>query len=226
MVLLNQVVKAYSGGSRVLDSVDLKLSAGDFLYVVGGSGAGKTSLLRMLATEELPTSGKLSLFGFDLDPISPVTLRSIRRVLGYVPQGVKLIPDLTVYDNIAMSVSLAGRAASQRDLRARVGELLKKLDLAHARDHLASHLSGGEAQRAAVARALAREPELIIADEPTGAQDPDHTWALMDAFLKANQRGSTVVIATHDREVVTRVRKRCAVLKDGKIRLEGGGLWS
>jgi cell division transport system ATP-binding protein len=220
MVSLSAVTKNYFGQTRVLDQVNLELKKGDFLYVVGGTGAGKSSLLRLLATEELASEGKVSLFGYDVARCSPSVLRAIRQSLGFVPQNVRLIPDLSVLDNVALSVTLAGRRVIPAQGRARIGELLERLGLADKRNKPAQTLSGGEAQRVAVARALARLPELIIADEPTGAQDRDFTWSLMDLFLKANITGATVVVATHDREIVRRVRKRCALLRGGRVHLE------
>lgn len=224
MVSLSQVSKSYFGQSRVLEQVQLELRKGDFLYLVGGSGAGKSSLLRMLATEEAPTEGKISLFGYDLATASPSTLRAIRQAVGYVPQDVRLISDLSVLDNVALSLSLAGRRGMSREARARIGETLERLGLAAKRDKLAGTLSGGEAQRVALARALVRAPELILADEPTGAQDRDYTWVMMDLILRANLGGSTVIVATHDREIVRRVRKRCGILRGGRIELEEAAL--
>jgi cell division transport system ATP-binding protein len=223
IVSMTGVSKSYFGESRVLDQVTVELKKGDFIYVVGGTGAGKSSLLNLLATEELATAGKVSLFGYDVARASSSTLRAIRRSVGYIPQGVRLIPDLSVFDNIALSVTLAGRRIAPAQGRARIGELMERLGLTDKRDKPASALSGGEAQRVAVARALARNPELIVADEPTGAQDRDFTWSLMDLFLKSNLNGATVIVATHDREIVRRVRKRCAVLKDGRVQMEDGG---
>jgi cell division transport system ATP-binding protein len=220
MIQLSGVSKTYFGQAHVLDQVSLELKRGDFLYVVGGSGAGKSSLLRMMTTEESPSSGTVSLFGYNLSSVSPTTLRAIRQSLGYVPQHIQLIADLTVLDNVALSLSLAGRRVLNMDARKKMNETLERLGLASKRDKLARTLSGGEAQRVSIARALVRAPELIIADEPTGAQDKDFTWTLMDLFLKANLGGATVVLATHDREIVRRVRKRCAILKNGRISLE------
>lgn len=220
MVHLQSVSKSYFGQARVLDQVHLDLKKGDFLYVVGGSGAGKSSLLRMLATEEAPSSGNVSLFGYNLGSVAPLTLQAIRRTLGYVPQNVRLLPDLSVEDNVALALSVAGRRAMGADAKARMDELLEKLGLAHLRAKPAAALSGGEAQRVAIARALVRNPELIVADEPTGAQDKEFTWSVMDLLLRANLTGATVVVATHDREIVRRVRKRVAVLKGGRLALE------
>ena len=204
------------GDVNVLHQVHLELKRGECIYLVGGSGAGKSTLLRMIATEEQPTTGSVSVFGYDLSSVSANTLQAVRRLVGYVPQKVRLIPDLTVGENIGLSLSISGK----RDVKKRVIEVLDRLNLAHKINALAVGLSGGEAQRVAVARALVRQPELIIADEPTGAQDHDNTWALMDLIAKANLAGATTILATHDREIVRRVRKRCAVLKNGALALE------
>jgi cell division transport system ATP-binding protein len=220
MVNLVGVSKWYAGETHVLDHVTLTLKKGEFLYVVGGTGAGKSSLLRMLATQEQPSRGDLSLFGYNLNEIGTSSLRAIRRSLGYIPQDVKLVPDLTVFENVALSLTLAGKRMLSVSNRNKIHELLSRLGLETKRDKLATTLSGGEAQRVAAARALVRNPELIVADEPTGSQDRDFKWSLMDLFLKANQAGATVVLATHDREVVRRVRKRCAILRGGKVELE------
>ena len=227
MVQLSRISKDYTGQIKVLDRVDLSLKKGEFVYVVGGSGAGKSSLLRILATEEAPSSGTASLFGYRLDQVSGSTLRAIRRSLGYVPQDIRLISDLTTFENVALSLSLASSFSSRNGIgalssasRLKIDELLIKLGLDKKKDKLAHSLSGGESQRVAIARALVREPELIIADEPTGAQDRDFKWSVMDLFLKANARGATVVVATHDRDIVRRVRKKCALLRSGHITLE------
>ena len=186
MVNLVGVSKWYCGQTHVLNQVQLDLKKGDFLYVIGGTGAGKSSLLRMLATHETPSLGALSLFGYNVASASASTLRSIRRALGYIPQDVKLIPDITVFDNVAMSLSLAGQRFLSASNKSKIHELLNRLGLDTKHDKVATTLSGGEAQRVAVARALIRNPELIVADEPTGSQDRDFKWSLMDLFLKAN----------------------------------------
>ena len=220
MVQFAGVSKWYDNHIRVLDHVNLELKKGEFLYVVGGSGAGKSTLLRILATQEAPCEGSLSLFGYRLNEVSSATLQAIRRMVGFIPQNVRLIEDLTVFENVALSLSLAGRKATTASSRAKVMDSLERLGLAAKKDDVARTLSGGEAQRVAVARALVRSPELIVADEPTGAQDWDHTWSIMDLFLKASLGGTTVVVATHDREIVRRVRKRSATLKAGRLAVE------
>jgi cell division transport system ATP-binding protein len=224
MVSLKLISKSYFGQNRVLEQCNLEMKQGDFLYVIGGSGAGKSSLLRMLATEESPSEGIISLFGYQLATASPATLRAIRQSIGYVPQDVRLISDLSVLDNVSLSIALGGnRAQAKGETRVRILEILEKLGLSAKKDKPASALSGGEAQRVALARALVRNPELIIADEPTGAQDRDFNYAIMDLLLKANLGGATVIVATHDREIVRRVRKRCAILRGGRIEVEDGG---
>lgn len=220
MLSLRGVSKSYFGQPKVLDDIDLHLDKGDFLYVVGGSGVGKSSLLRMMATEEVPSLGVVSLFGYNIARVSPSTLRSIRRAVGYVPQGVQLIPDLSVYDNVALSVSLAGGRAKGIRVRQRVQEILERLGLIAKLNQPASVLSGGEAQRVAIARAVIREPEVLVADEPTGAQDRDYTWGLMDLFVKQNLKQTTVILATHNHDIVRRVPKKCALLKGGHMTIE------
>jgi cell division transport system ATP-binding protein len=217
MISLRAVTKIYPGENRVLDQINLELKKGEFLFVIGGSGAGKSSLLRLLATEELPTSGSLAVFGYPLEQMAASTLQAIRQVVGYIPQDTRLIGDLSVTENIALSLYTANRQALTGDARGRMQELMERLGLIHLRDKPARAISGGEAQRVAMARALVRNPELIVADEPTGAQDRDYTWTMMDLLMRHNAGGATVVVATHDREIVRRVHKRSAYLKNGRL---------
>ena len=220
MIQLKALSKGYTERKRVLDHISLELKKGDFLYVLGGTGAGKSTLLRLLATEEESFTGGLSLFGYDLDRASGSTLQAIRRSIGYVPQNVRLIPDFTVFENVALGVSLAGSRVARAEVRAKIYELLDRLQLMSLRDTIAARLSGVEAQRVAIARALARGPELLIADEPTGAQDFQNTWNVMDLLHRANISGTTMVLATHDRDIVRKLRKRCAILSHGKVMIE------
>jgi cell division transport system ATP-binding protein len=220
MIALSDVSKWYHGKNKILEGIQLTLKKGEFLYLVGGSGAGKSTLLRLIASEETPSVGNVSLFGYDLAKASSTTLQAIRRLIGYIPQNIRLIQDLTVLENVSLSLSLAGYRVLSKESKSKISELLHRLSLEDKRDRLASTLSGGEAQRVAVARALVRSPEIIVADEPTGAQDKDHRWLLMDLFLKSNQMGATVVLATHDRELVRRVRKKCALLRGGQVVIE------
>ncbi|MBY0470924.1 ATP-binding cassette domain-containing protein [bacterium] len=227
MLQLDSVSKWFDGQNRVLDQISLRIKQGEFLYVTGGTGAGKTTLLRLLATEEPPSYGGVSLFGFPMSSVSQAQLRAIRLAIGYVPQSIRLIPDLTVQENVALSLSIKNGGISRfysagAQSRQKIQEVLERLGLAQNKNKIARHLSGGEAQRVAIARALVRSPELILADEPTGAQDKDSTWQVMDLFVKANLGGATVIVATHDREIVRRVRKRCAILKGGRLEIQQG----
>ncbi|MEK6706048.1 MAG: ATP-binding cassette domain-containing protein [Bdellovibrionota bacterium] len=222
MVKLEEVSKSYNvqgrGQVRVLEQINFELKNGEFAYVVGGTGAGKSTMFRLIATEESPTMGGVSLFGYRLAKVSSSTLRAIRQSIGYVPQDIRLISDLSVYDNIALAISLGGRRVISMECKQRIADILERLGLAAKKDQMAKTLSGGESQRVAVARALARGPDLVIADEPTGAQDREFAWSLMDLFLKSNLiKKSAVLIATHDRDIVRRVRRRCVTLRSGKI---------
>lgn len=217
IIELERISKSYLAPAKVLDGVDLSVQRGEFIYLVGGSGAGKSSLLRLLSLEDRPTEGTVKLFGFNVATASDSALQAIRRSIGYIPQEIQLIGDLTVAENVELSLTLAGERASLPQVRARTKEILEKVGLAEKRSQRASALSGGEAQRVALARALVRQPQLIIADEPTGAQDRERAWSLMNLLVAANQTGCTVVVATHDAEVVRRVRRRSALLQGGKL---------
>lgn len=219
MISLTGVTKSYSTQPGVLQDVHLNIEAGDFLYVVGSTGAGKTSLLKLLATEDKPTQGVVSVFGYPTHQLAPSALSSVRQSTGYIPQRSQLIPDLTLEENLLLARSFS-RHASQS--KSEMYELLERLGLITKRNKKVSSLSGGETQRAQLACALVRQPELILADEPTGAQDRDFTWVVMDLLVRAHKNGATVIVATHDVEIVRRVRKKCAHLKDGKLFLEDG----
>lgn len=223
MISLRQVSRWYPGASkdrpRVLDQINLDLKKGDFLYLIGGTGAGKTTLLKMLATQEHPSAGVLSLFGYDLSAVSASTLRTIRQSVSLIPQRVDLIPDLSVSENIGLAARAAGSRASAFTRKVKISELLDKVGLSSKKDRPAFELSGGEAQRVAIVQAIARKPELILADEPTGLQDPDSAWAILDLLLRENLSGATVLVATHDREMVRRVRKKTAFLKNGRVQV-------
>ena len=226
MIHLKSLSKAYASQNRVLDQVELEIKKGEFIYVLGGTGVGKTSLLKLLAGEEDPTGGELWLFGYSIRNSSETIRQAIRRSIGYIPQKVELISDFTVFENIALGISYGGSRLLRTDTKQKIMELLDKLQLLHRKDALARELSGGEAQRVAVIRALARQPELIIADEPTGSQDFQNTWSVMDLLLRANVNGTTIVVATHDRDIVRRVKKKCVHLSQGRLQLEEAALWA
>lgn len=220
MVEMKRLVKGYQKDEPVLNGLDLQVKKGEFVYVVGETGAGKTTLLKLLATEELPNAGELFLFGYPSHRVTPAALKAIRRSIGYIPQDIRLIPDLSVVDNILMGYNLALRRSIAKATQKQLDELLEQLNLTHCRDHMAHSLSGGEAQRVAIARALIRKPELILADEPTGAQDRKQGWQIMDLLTRAHLQGATVLVATHDAEMTRRVRKRTMMLERGQVRSE------
>jgi cell division transport system ATP-binding protein len=179
MIHLQALTQGYPERKKVLDQISIELRKGDFLYVLGGTGAGKSTLLRLIATEDRPTSGKISLFGYDLAEANSATLQAIRRSIGYVPQTIRLIPDFTVFENVALGVSLAGSRVLRAEVRSKIYELLDRLQLISLRDSPAARLSGGEAQRVAIARAIARAPSSSFATNPQApriSRTPGTSW--------------------------------------------------
>lgn len=220
MIRLTRVRKVHPPKKVVLDQISFSLEKGEFLYVLGGTGAGKTSLLKLLSLEDTPTSGDLEMFGYNVSKANEATKAAIRGVIGYVPQQPLFMANETVFDNVLIALTYGSKIRPSAESRQWIYDLLERFSLIHLRDAPLSKLSGGEAQRVAVVRALAKKPELLIADEPTGAQDIQNTWSVMEAIHKLNLSNLTVVIATHDREIVRRLRKRCALLNQGKIQIE------
>jgi cell division transport system ATP-binding protein len=218
LIKVESLSKSYVQGETVWKNVSFDLSRGDFLYILGGSGAGKSSLLRALASFESPTEGRVVCQGVDLQAAGSSDLERIRQKISFIPQNLGLIMDLTVQDHLEMS-----RMAVRVQDRADETVLKNHIQLMGLKDKLhkkVGTLSGGERQRVAILRALAKKAELLIADEPTGAQDFEMTWKLMDLFVKLNLAGTAVILATHDLEMVRRLRKRCAILKDGNFKVE------
>ncbi len=218
LLKVENLSKSYVEGELVWRNVSFELARGDFLYILGGSGAGKSSLLRTIAGFESPTAGRVVCQGVDLQSAGSSDLERLRRKISFIPQNLGLIQDLTVEDHLAMSclgVQMRERAEDSVlknvILLTGLGDKLRKR---------VSTLSGGERQRVAILRALSRKADLLIADEPTGAQDFEMTWKLMDMFVKLNLSGTALVLATHDLEMVRRLRKRCAILKDGQFKVE------
>lgn len=206
--------------NAIFENVNLKISKGEFVYLVGDSGAGKTTLLKLLYGEEKPSIGQVQVFGQDVWKADSAMLQAIRRKIGVIFQDLKLIEDLSVYDNVALSLETS--ELSRADRKRALDETLALVGLAKHASKKVGLLSGGEKQRVAAARALVRKPEILIADEPTGSLDREHTWSLMDLFQKIHLRGTTVLLATHDREIVRKVRRRSFVLKAGKLMVEEG----
>ncbi len=218
LLKVESLSKAYAPGEIVWQNVSFDLGKGDFLYILGGSGAGKSSLLRTIASFEQPSEGKVICHGVNLQSSSRSDLERIRKKIAFIPQNLGLIPDLTARDHIEMSQM----ALTPSDLTDETTMLsyIGLMGLKNKMTKKVGTLSGGERQRVAILRALCRKTDLLIADEPTGAQDFEMTWKLMDLFVKLNLAGTTMLLATHDLEMVRRLRKRCAILKDGNFKVE------
>jgi cell division transport system ATP-binding protein len=218
LLKVENLSKSYTAGEVVWSQVQFELARGDFLYILGGSGAGKSSLLRIIASFESPSSGKVICHGVDLQNSSRSDLERVRKRIAYIPQNLGLIPELTIQDHIEMTQSTVP-TVDRQDSPA-LESLLALMNLKDKWRKRVATLSGGERQRVAILRALCRKTDLIIADEPTGAQDFEMTWKLMDLFVKTHLSGTAILLATHDLEMVRRLRKRCAILKDGVFKVE------
>jgi len=198
-----------------LDGINLRVERGEFVFLVGPSGAGKSTLMKLLYREELPTSGQLILDGKDVARLPRRAVPYLRRSLGVIFQDFKLLPDRTVFENVAFALECTD--VPRREVLRRVPAALELVGLRHKSRALAAELSGGEQQRVAVARAIVRNPVLVIADEPTGNLDPENTWAIMNLLNQINQMGATVVVATHAAEIVDSMKKRVVALERGRV---------
>jgi cell division transport system ATP-binding protein len=209
------VSKSYLAGSFALRDVSIELAKGEFVFLTGPSGAGKTSLLKLIFGAERPSEGQIVVLGRNIARLGESAVPPLRRRVGVVFQDFKLLPRRTVEENVALSLQVTG--TPPRETRARVFAILKQLGLQHRRYHHPLSLSGGEQQRVAIARALVNEPEILLADEPTGNLDPELTVEIMDLIASAALRGTTVVVATHELEIVRRYGKRAVRLEGGQI---------
>jgi len=207
--------KVYSRGVYALRDLTLTIEKGDFLFLTGPSGAGKSTLLRLLLCAERPTEGQLKVGGRVLGDLSPAEVQAYRRTVGFVFQDFRLIPRFTVFQNVAFVMRVLGvdLATQQR----KTFQVLKWVGLQHRMNAFPQELSGGEQQRVAVARALVNDPHIILADEPTGNLDPDLSVDIMNLFRDINARGTTVLVATHDREMIRRVGRRAITLEHGRL---------
>jgi cell division transport system ATP-binding protein len=215
ILALEGVTKSYASGKVALRGVDLAIPEGDFVFLVGPSGAGKSTLIRLLIRDELPTKGAVMLDGRDLAKIKRREVPAIRRKIGIVFQDFKLLPNKSVRDNVAFALEVTGRP--RRDIATAVDRVLRVVGLSGQADQLPGQLSGGEQQRTAIARAIVHDPRLFIADEPTGNLDPLISWEIIQLLLHINEMGVTVLMATHNAEVVTALRKRVVALEDGRV---------
>jgi cell division transport system ATP-binding protein len=215
MISLRNVSLIYQNGVRALDNVTLEIAKGDFVFLVGHSGTGKSSLLRLLYREQVPNSGEITVDGIRVDRLKRGRVPALRRHLGVVFQDFKLLSDKTVWENVAFAMQVTG--AHTKDVMRQVPRALDLVGLAHKSRMYPGELSGGEQQRTAIARALVNNPKILLCDEPTGNLDPSNTTEIMELLLRINLKGTTVLVATHNQAVVDRMRRRVVRLEDGKI---------
>lgn len=216
MILFDRVTKIYPGDSRpALEDVSLHIEPNEFVFIVGKSGAGKSTLIKTITKEEIPTEGKVVIGGIDLDFVKKRHIPSYRRRLGVVFQDYKLLPTRTVYENVAFALEIAGM--SNRDIRRTVPKVLELVGLADQAQKFPHQLSGGQQQRVSIARSVARQPKILIADEPTGNLDKMTRQEIVDLLQKINDFGTTVLVTTHDESIVNHLHKRVITLKDGHI---------
>jgi len=209
------VSKTYARGVFALRDLSLRVEKGDFVFLTGPSGAGKSTLLRLLLRQDVPSEGQLIVGGRNLASLTTRQIQSYRRSLGFVFQDFKLLPAKTVLENVSFVPRVLGMAEAQQQRR--TFQVLKWVGLQHRMSAYPLELSGGEQQRIAIARALVNDPAIILADEPTGNLDPDLSLEIMNLFREINARGTTVVVATHDRELIRRVGRRAVTLDHGNI---------
>ncbi len=215
MIELKQVTKEYSKGVAALNGVSLKIEAGEFVFIVGDSGSGKSTLIRLLLKELEPTSGTIKVMGKDLADLKHKAIPYYRRKMGVVFQDFRLLKDRNVYENIAFALRVT--EAPTRVLKKKVPAALSLVGLAQKYKSYPKELSGGEQQRVAIARAIVNEPSILLADEPTGNLDPANSWEIMKLLEEANHRGTTVVVVTHNHEIVSAMKKRVITMQKGNI---------
>lgn len=216
MILLDRVSKTYERSREAsLDRISINIDAKEFVIVIGQSGAGKTTLLRLLTREERQTSGKIIVGGIDYDKLKDRDIPHLRRKIGVVFQDFKLLPNKTVFENVAFALEIVG--ASNREIRRTVPRVLDIVNLGDKAKNMPNELSGGERQRVAIARAIVRQPRILIADEPTGNLDPKNAWDVIRILEKINRYGTTVLLTTHNQEIVNKLKKRVITIAKGKV---------
>ncbi len=215
MIQLFNVTKIYNGDIPALQGVSMRVEKGEFVFLTGKSGAGKSTLLRLIFRAELPTKGAVLVNNFNIARLQRQSIPFLRRNIGVVFQDFKLLPQKTVFENIAFALEVLGRP--RKEINQRVMHVLQQIELRHKRDVFPIRLSGGEQQRVAIGRAIINRPPIVLADEPTGNLDPEISQDIMTLFDQINQQGTTVVVATHDIDLIKKIRKKVFCLDNGKL---------
>lgn len=215
LIRMKDVEKRYSNGVTAIYDLDLSVKKGDFIFVIGASGSGKSTLVKMLYREEKPTKGRIIIGGIDVAKLRNGKVYKLRRKLGIVFQDFKLLPKLNVFENVAFAIEMFGLPAEE--IREKTIKALDLVGLKNKAKQYPDQLSGGEQQRVAIARAIVNGPKLLLCDEPTGNLDPNTSWEIMKVLEVINNLGTTIMMATHDREMVDRMAKRVILLENGKI---------
>ena len=215
MIHMSEISKVYENGSLALNNINIDIEKGEFIFLVGSSGAGKSTFIKMLFREVLPSKGQLIVNGRNVMTMKEEEVPYLRRGLGIVFQDYRLLPDKTVYENVAFAMQVI--EAPRREMQKRVNSVLDLVGLRDKLKSLQSQLSGGEQQRVAIARAIVNNPMVVIADEPTGNLDPETSWDIMKIFERVNKSGTTIVMATHDKTIVDTMQKSVIAIEDGCI---------
>lgn len=215
IITLENVTKAYSTGSPALDNITLHINRGEFVFIVGDSGSGKSTLIKLLLRELVPTEGNITVMGYNLNKIKHRVIPKFRRNLGIVFQDFRLLKDRNVYENVAFAQRIVQTPSKQ--IRRNVPSILATVGLASKYKNRVDQLSGGEQQRVALARALVNKPTILLADEPTGNLDPNNSWEIMKLMEQINANGTTVLVVTHNREIVNAMKKRVITMKKGVV---------
>lgn len=215
MIQMNDISKHYPNGVIALDQINITIEKGDFVFLVGQSGAGKSTFMKLLLKEEDPSEGELILDGQDITHLHRRRIPMLRRKMGVVFQDFRLLPNKTVYENVAFAMEILSE--KPKEIRRKVPNILSMVGLSDKAKHYPNQLSGGEQQRVSIARAMINDPPLLIADEPTGNLDPDTSWEIMKLLRQINRRGTTIIMATHDKEIVDTMRRRVITLDQGRL---------